>query len=293
MPYHGNASDEELYSPKDIDSQLYQEAQQMNPPMREENDVDYDDTFETSEARKRKLGKISRRQTNESGIQGGDMSGLEDDDPKGPKKKINKTLGKGGGGARTSGKKRAHELEDEADAVAMQLQGKMMEAYNLDLDEFQKGRPGLHRFNLLPTVISVMSKAYNQAALLEVGILQEVRLFLEPLPDGTLPIVNIQRELLTVLAQMPITVEMFRTSYVGRIVKFYASSERITQEPTNSMTRWTNMINRQTQAANNRRIGVGPPKKFADVQSEKSKQPDVRKRLLTTMSKLKLSNRKR
>ncbi|KAJ9085665.1 Transcription factor iws1 [Entomophthora muscae] len=286
--------EDEQYSPQDIDNQVYSNAQAG--PSRVEDDVDYDDQFETLAAKKRKTAKISRIKANESGIADEDLSELEDDDPKAYKKK-HKSGGRGQDGPKKSKKKRAHELEDEADAVAMRIQAKMVDAYNADAREFEQGNPGLYRFALLPEIVSVMSKAYNQNSLLEVGILQEVRLFLEPHPDGTLPIINIQRDLLLILAQMPITIEMLRSSYIGRIVKFYASCDRITQEvqklADQLMSRWTNMVNRTSQAAASRRLGTGPPKKRIEPPVDKSKQPDVQKRLMTTMTKLKLSNRKR
>lgn len=123
-----------------------------------------------------------------------------------------------------------------------------------------------------------------------------MRLFLEPFPDGTLPIINVQRELLVILAQMPITIELLRESYIGRVVKFYASCDRITQEvqklADQLMARWTNMINRSTQPRADPSHHKLPQKPQAAA-AEKGKQPEVQKRLLSTMSKLKLSNRKR
>ncbi|KAI9310856.1 hypothetical protein BX666DRAFT_2003310 [Dichotomocladium elegans] len=54
-----------------------------------------------------------------------------------------------------------------------------------------------------------------------------VRLWLEPLPDRSLPSLDIQNEMLEVLDKLPISGDHLRESGVGRIVYFYQKSPRV------------------------------------------------------------------
>lgn len=262
------------------------------------DDVDYDDAYDAKEINKRKIESHRGKEYGESGIPDDELSELEDDDPRPGRKRSRNSAPREPKApkAKKPGRKKAYEIEADADQAAGELQRLMVDAYNQDMQEFEAGGPGLHKFTLLPTVSSIMSKAYNQNSLLEVGILQEIRLFLEPLPDGTLPIINIQRELLQFMIQMPITIEFLRSSFVGRIVKFYAICPRITQEiqkmAEQLVSRWTQLILRQSTAANRRRLEANLPNMQGGM-GDKSKYSESQKRLLSVMNKNKLSNRKR
>lgn len=57
-----------------------------------------------------------------------------------------------------------------------------------------------------------------------------IQVWLEPLPDRSLPSLDIQGEMLDILDKLPIAGDQLRESGVGKIVFFYTKSPRI--EPT-------------------------------------------------------------
>jgi len=266
------------------------------------DDVDYDDAYDGDLINKRKIESNTRdRIYGESGIPEGELSELEDDEPIAGRKRSKKNGPKmpSEPKAKKPGRKKAYEIEAEADQAAQELQKLMVDAYAQDMKDFEDNGPGLNRFTLLPTINSIMGKAYNQNSLLETGILQEIRLFLEPLPDGTLPIINIQRDLLQFMLQMPITIEFLRSSFVGRVVKFYATCPRITQEVQKMaeqlVSRWTQLVTRQSTAANRRRLEAALPlnNQMRSGAVDRGKYSETQKRLLSAMATNKRSNRKR
>jgi hypothetical protein len=58
--------------------------------------------------------------------------------------------------------------------------------------------------------------------LLDCGILSAVKMWLEPLPNKSLPAVNLRKTLLELLRNLPIETDHLRDSQVGRIVMFLA-----------------------------------------------------------------------
>lgn len=60
----------------------------------------------------------------------------------------------------------------------------------------------------------------------ETNFLQAVKYFLEPLNDGSLPAYNIQRDIFTALAKLPINKDTLLSSGIGKVVLFYTRSKR-------------------------------------------------------------------
>lgn len=58
--------------------------------------------------------------------------------------------------------------------------------------------------------------------LLDCGILSAVRLWMEPLPNRSLPAPHLRRSLLELLRDLPIETDHLRESGIGRIVMFFA-----------------------------------------------------------------------
>lgn len=63
-------------------------------------------------------------------------------------------------------------------------------------------------------------------SILENNLLDSVRMWLEPLPDRSLPALDIQRVLFKALVQLPIQTDHLRESGVGKVVLFYQKSKR-------------------------------------------------------------------
>jgi len=64
-------------------------------------------------------------------------------------------------------------------------------------------------------------------AIIEAGVLEAVRRWLEPLPDKSLPAVNIQRPLFEILRTLTIETSALKSSGLGKIVYFYTKCKRV------------------------------------------------------------------
>lgn len=68
-------------------------------------------------------------------------------------------------------------------------------------------------------------------SMIDNNLLEGVKRWLEPLPDRSLPSLNIQREFFTILPKMEfIDSSVLKESGLGRIIMFYTKSKRITPE---------------------------------------------------------------
>lgn len=108
---------------------------------------------------------------------------------------------------------RRMELVDEVemDEQASFLVEQMKAAAFSDVKSNNEGKPALEKLQLLPTVSLQLQKVVWFPAFLEGGILSSIKSWysylikrLEPLPDGSLPALDIQEEMLKVLDKMPI-----------------------------------------------------------------------------------------
>lgn len=66
--------------------------------------------------------------------------------------------------------------------------------------------------------------------LLDAGILSAVRLWLEPLPNRSLPAVHLRKTLLELIRFLPVEIDHLRESHIGRIVMYFARRPRETPE---------------------------------------------------------------
>ncbi|KAF2085782.1 hypothetical protein K490DRAFT_6199, partial [Saccharata proteae CBS 121410] len=120
------------------------------------------------------------------------------------------------------------DLEAAADAEVDDMRVKMTRAAQLDNEGRQTGQPAQHKLKLLPEVVALLNRNTLQNSIIdpETNLLEAVRFFLEPLSDGSLPAYNIQREIFTALAKLPVTKEALISSSIGKVVLFYTKSKR-------------------------------------------------------------------
>ncbi|KAK0628297.1 hypothetical protein B0T17DRAFT_588461 [Bombardia bombarda] len=125
-------------------------------------------------------------------------------------------------------KKDEIDLEDEMDDQIAHLKVSMEQACVADNDAREKGQPAVHKLKLLPQVTALLNRTAIQDSVLdpETNFLQSVKYFLEPLNDGSLPAYNIQRDIFTALAKLPIGKDSLLSSGIGKVVLFYTRSKR-------------------------------------------------------------------
>ncbi|KAJ5883674.1 Transcription factor iws1 [Penicillium subrubescens] len=131
-------------------------------------------------------------------------------------------------GKRRSRKQDGIDLEAMADAEIEDMRKRMTHAAQMDAISRQEGKPAMHKLKLLPEVIMLLNRNQYINSLVdpEINLLEAVRFFLEPLDDGSMPAYNIQRDLLTALAKLPIQKDALIASGIGKVVVFYTKSKR-------------------------------------------------------------------
>ncbi|BGP21073.1 hypothetical protein JCM10213_007591 [Rhodosporidiobolus nylandii] len=115
-------------------------------------------------------------------------------------------------------------LNDEAVAT---LRNQMFTAAERDIEENEMGRPAVHKLRLLPKVVELMQKTALADTIVEGGMLEAVKRWLEPLPDRSLPALNIQRPLFNLLKTISIETSALKSSGLGKIVYFYTKCKRV------------------------------------------------------------------
>lgn len=92
--------------------------------------------------------------------------------------------------------------EKDASEIAMQVE-KVMATLEIavedDVELNKKGKPAITKLMKLPLLNESLSKKQLQATFLDHGVLNLLKNWLEPLPDGSLPNINIRAAVLTIL----------------------------------------------------------------------------------------------
>ncbi|KAI5957059.1 IWS1 [Candida theae] len=121
---------------------------------------------------------------------------------------------------------------DEDDIERMQddkiddLKGQMINAANLDVEKNSQGQIATEKLKLLEEVLNILSRADLAESILDNNLLEAVRLWLEPLPDASMPAYQIQKELINSLETLPIKTHHLVASGIGKVLVFYQRSKR-------------------------------------------------------------------
>lgn len=118
----------------------------------------------------------------------------------------------------------------EFDDLAQTLKEQMIEAADSDNKSIALKQPALAKLKLMPQVSSLLAKRHLSDVLLDNGILESIRRWLEPSrTTGMLPTASLRISLLRSLKLLPIELVHLRESGLGRIVMFYARPPRAVQ----------------------------------------------------------------
>lgn len=118
------------------------------------------------------------------------------------------------------------DLEQMQDDAIAALRDKMRLAAVEDAECIKAGKPALNKIRMLPEVTSILRKESLADSILDGNLLESARMWLEPLPDASLPSYEIQREIFSALESLPIKTIHLRESGLGRVVLFYQKSKR-------------------------------------------------------------------
>lgn len=126
------------------------------------------------------------------------------------------------------------DLEQYLDEKILRLKDEMNIAAQMDIDTLNKrietgdtSLIAIQKVKLLPKVEEILLKANLADTILDNNLLQSVRIWLEPLPDGSLPSFEIQKSLFSAINSLPIKTEHLKESGLGRVMIFYTKSKRV------------------------------------------------------------------
>eukprot|EP00743_Colponemidia_sp_Colp-15_P002442 GILK01002647.1.p1 GENE.GILK01002647.1~~GILK01002647.1.p1 ORF type:complete len:461 (-),score=115.11 GILK01002647.1:239-1621(-) len=107
---------------------------------------------------------------------------------------------------------------DEEDEIVNDLIDDMVRAAEDDRQANEEQKPATSKLKMLPKVVKAMRRTKLHDALLSASFCDVLRTWLEPLPDGSLPNLNVRTEILLALKDMPIETNQLRTSNLGKVV---------------------------------------------------------------------------
>ncbi|KAI0925812.1 hypothetical protein AcW1_008146 [Taiwanofungus camphoratus] len=135
--------------------------------------------------------------------------------------------------SRPKRKKNADEdvLDRYADEEVSRLREAMLSAAQDDELANKEKLPATSKLRLLPQVMEVLRKTSLAQSIIDNNLLEGVRKWLEPLPDHSLPALDIQREFFPILKKMEfIDTNVLKESRLGRVVIFYTKCKRVTPD---------------------------------------------------------------
>ncbi|XP_020959228.1 protein IWS1 homolog 1 [Arachis ipaensis] len=100
-----------------------------------------------------------------------------------------------------------------------------------DAELNRQGKPAINKLKKLDLLTEVLSKKQLQLEFLDHGVLTLLKNWLEPLPDGSLPNINIRTAILTILNDFPIDLEQYdrreqlKKSGLGKVIMFLSKSD--------------------------------------------------------------------
>ncbi|CAL9028776.1 unnamed protein product [Prunus brigantina] len=134
------------------------------------------------------------------------------------------------------GKKRKKNEKSPAE-IALLVENVMAElevTAEEDAEFNRQGKPAINKLKKLPLLTEVLSKKQLQQEFLDHGVLTLLKNWLEPLPDGSLPNINIRAAILKILTDFPIDLEQYdrreqlKKSGLGKVIMFLSKSEEET-----------------------------------------------------------------
>ncbi|PWN92254.1 hypothetical protein FA10DRAFT_266044 [Acaromyces ingoldii] len=126
-------------------------------------------------------------------------------------------------------KKKADEtdLERVADDEIVHMRDAMINAADEDREANELKKPATAKLRMLKEAVDTLQKTGYQQAILDNNLLEAVRMWLDPLPDKSLPSLNIQRALFPLLEKMYIDTTSLKMSGLGKLVRFYTECDRV------------------------------------------------------------------
>ncbi|KAF9801647.1 hypothetical protein IEO21_10072 [Rhodonia placenta] len=122
-------------------------------------------------------------------------------------------------------------LDRYADEEVSRLREAMMTAAQDDEQANREKLPATSKLRLLPQVMEVLRKNSLSQSIIDNNLLEGVRKWLEPLPDKSLPALDIQKEFFPILKKMEfIDTPVLKEARLGPVIIFYTKCKRVTPD---------------------------------------------------------------
>ncbi|PAV16159.1 transcription factor iws1 [Pyrrhoderma noxium] len=153
-------------------------------------------------------------------------------------------------------------LDRFADEEVTQLREEMLRAAADDDEANRDKMPGVAKLKLLPRVKDVLQKSSLAQSIMDNNLLEGVRRWLEPLPDRSLPALNIQYFLFEQLNKMYIDTNSLKESGLGRVILFYTKCKRVQPQiariANDLVSLWSRPIIKRSASYRDRHIPLAP-----------------------------------
>lgn len=163
-------------------------------------------------------------------------------------------------GPKKKKKKNDVDLDDYNDELIIGLKTKMIDAASRDADAIGAGQPAVHKLAMLDEVKEVLQRPNLMATAMDNNFLEAMRLWLEPLPNKSLPAYSIQKLMFEIMGKMKITTDYLRESGIGKVVMFYTKDKRpqlhIKREADRLIGEWSRPILGRSDDYHSREIPV-------------------------------------
>jgi transcription factor SPN1 len=118
------------------------------------------------------------------------------------------------------------------DNELMTMRNRMSRAAELDNKARENGEIAMNKLLMIDEVVGLLNRNNLRYQIVDpdINILESVRFFLEPLSDGSLPSIKIQKELFKTLLKLPMTKDTLVASGIGKVILFYNRSKKVEPE---------------------------------------------------------------
>ncbi|TFK45856.1 hypothetical protein OE88DRAFT_1739969 [Heliocybe sulcata] len=152
-------------------------------------------------------------------------------------------------------------LDRFADEEVSRLREAMLTAADDDDQANKEKMPATAKLKMLPQVMEVLRRSGLSQSIQDNNLLEGVRRFLEPLPDHSLPGLNIQKELFGALVKLEyVDSSVLKESRLGRVVLFYTKSKRVTPDIARAaetlVSKWSRPIIKRSASYRDRVIPI-------------------------------------
>nr|XP_019011908.1 transcription factor IWS1 [Kwoniella pini CBS 10737]OCF50689.1 transcription factor IWS1 [Kwoniella pini CBS 10737] len=119
-------------------------------------------------------------------------------------------------------------VDNYHDEICARLRDRMISAADKDEAANRQKLPGTAKLAMLDEVMGVLRNTTLWQSIVDNGVLEAVKRWLEPLPDRSLPSVGIQKAIFEVLPKMDLDTTTLKECRLGPIVLFYTKTKRVT-----------------------------------------------------------------